>query len=242
MNGRLRPFASRRLSEETNVANPDDPKRPDDPKAPGGTEWVSPRLRAKMYDDEDEEQKKSKSAQNLVALAMLVLVVGLGAALMAMMARGREADKLKAAEQARAAAAEHAADSLRTHVEDSLRAYRADSLAKNAPKVAAKPPAGTAAGTGTASATPAAPPPEPSHYGIAVGTFLTQDRANQEQTKLQGSTGLAGSVSEVKQDNVTQYRVVIGDFTDKKAAETKANELIVAASVREARVIKLPKN
>ena len=227
------------------MANPDDPKRPDDPKAPGGTEWVSPRLRAKMYDDDDDaEQKKSKSVQNIVALAMLVLVVGLGAALMMTMARSREADKIKAAEQARVAAAEHAADSVRTHVEDSLRAYRADSLAKNAPKLAAKPPAGAGPGT-TPGGTPAAaetPPPEPSHYGIAVGTFLTQDRANQEQTKLQGSTGLGGSVAEVKQDNVTQYRVVIGDFTDKKAAEKKANELIVAASVREARVIKLPKN
>ena len=224
------------------MANPEDPKRPDEPKPPGGTEYVSPRLRAKMYDDEDEEEKKSKSVQNIVALAMLVLVVGLGATLMVTMFRSREADKIKAAEQARVAAAEHAADSLRTHVEDSLRAYRADSLAKNAPKLAAKPPAGTAPGTTPDASAAATPPPEPSHYGIAVGTFLTQDRANQEQTKLQGSTGLGGSVAEVKQDGVTQYRVVIGDFTSKGDADKKANELIVAASVREARVIKLPKN
>jgi cell division protein FtsN len=176
-----------------------------------------------MYDEsEDDEEKRSKAVQNMVAILMLVLVVGLGSALFVMLARGKEEEKRKAAAAARAAAAEHLADSLRTRTEDSLRAARADSMAKFAPKTPATPTAGTptaSALTGAATATPAAPPPEPTHYGIAVGTFLTQDRANQEQTKLQGSTQLAGAVSEVSQDNVTQYRVLIGDYTDKKSAE-----------------------
>lgn len=217
------------------MANPDDKTPKQDPK-PG--EYISPRLRAKMFEEEeDEEAKRSKATQNIVALVMLVLVVGLGAALIVMLQKGKAEDVAKKAAEAQRLAAEHAADSLNTHVQDSLRAVRADSLAKIAPKL---PPRGATAAAGPGGE--AAPPPEPTRYGIAVGTFMTQDRATQEQTKLAGSTGLAGSVSEVTQDNVTQYRVVIGDFTDRKEAEKKANELIVAASVREARVIKLPKN
>ena len=227
------------------VPNPDDPKTsPPDPKPPGGGGYMPPRVRAKLYDElEDEEEKKSKSVQNIVGILMLVLVVGLGGLLMVMMNRGQAEEKRKAAEDAKRVAAEHAADAIRTHAEDAARAYRADSLAKNAPKLPPTPAGGTAAaGTPGATPTEAAPPPEPTHYGIAVGTFLTQERANQEQAKLQGSTGLGGAVSEVKQDGVTQYRVVIGDFTNKGEADKKANELIVAATVREARVIKLPRN
>ena len=41
------------------------------------------------------------------------------------------------------------------------------------------------------------------------------------------------------EDGVTSYRVVLGEFDSRAAAEKKANDLIVAQTIREAKVFKL---
>lgn len=189
-------------------------------------------LRPGRYDD--EEEKGSSKAQAAVGWIMLVATLALAGSLYVMIQRSTAQDKAKKAEAAKLAAEQARADSVLKHAQDSIAAWRSDSLAKIAPKV--KPPApGQASTAGGAEE----PPPPPEHFGIDVGTFLSEDRANAEVAKLQGSTGLPVQVQPVTQDGVTSFRVVLGDFTSRGTADEKATELIVARSVREAKVIKL---
>jgi cell division protein FtsN len=219
--------------------------KPEDnePRTPAGEEYktyMSPKLRSKMQ-FEDEPEEKGSNAANIVAIAMLLLIVVLGGIFFVSMQKSKAADKAAAAAAAKAAAAQAIADSLAKHQQDSLFAARTDSISKatpKKPKAAPAAPAATGAGGATA-AQPATPPPPASKFGIDVGTFLNQDRANAEQTKLQGSTGLTAKVTPVSEGGVTSYRVVLGEFTSKAEAEKKANDLIVAQTIREAHVIKL---
>jgi len=212
-------------------------------RKPAGEEYktyMSPKLRSKMQ-FEDEPEEKGSNATNIVAVVMLLLIVVLGGFFFVSMQKSKAADKAAAAAAAKAASAQALADSLAKRQQDSLFAARADSIAKatpKKPKAAAAAPAATGAG-GQAAAQPETPPPPPTKFGIDVGTFLNQDRANQEQTKLQGSTGLEAKVTPVSDGGVTSYRVVLGEFTSKAEAEKKANDLIVAQTIREAHVIKL---
>jgi len=223
--------------------------KPEDnePRTPAGEEYktyMSPKLRSKMQ-FEDEPEEKGSNASNIVAIAMLLLIVVLGGFFFISMQKSKAADKAAAAAAAKAAAAQAAADSLAKVEQDSLFAQnakaRADSIAK-LPKRLRPPTAAAPAATtpgGATAAQPATPPPPASKFGIDVGTFLNQDRANAEQTKLQGSTGLTAKVTPVSEGGVTSYRVVLGEFTSKAEAEKKANDLIVAQTIREAHVIKL---
>jgi cell division protein FtsN len=203
------------------VSNPEDPKSSEPPR------------RVKRYED-DEPPSESKS-QALIAWVMLVVIAVLGTFLYFGFQKAKVEAKKKAEEATRLAAEQSRADSLQRAVDDSLRAVRADSLAKIAPKKPAAPPPGA---TPTAGGAETPPPPE-KHYGIDVGTYLSEDRANAEQAKIQAAASLSGKVMPVTEDGVTSYRVVMGDFTSKGDAEKKANELIAASQAREARVIPL---
>ena len=221
--------------------------KPEDnePRKPAGEEYktyMSPKLRSKMQ-FEDEPEEKGSNASNIVAIAMLLLIVVLGGFFFISMQKSKAEDKAKAAAAAKATAAQAVADSLAKAQQDSLFAQnaraRADSIAKLPKRLRpAAAPAATGAGGATA-AQPETPPPPAAKFGIDVGTFLNQDRANAEQTKLQDSTGLTAKVTPVSEGGVTSYRVVLGEFTSKAEAEKKANDLIVAQTIREAHVIKL---
>ena len=218
--------------------------RPEDAKPPGGgapQSSLPPTLRNKMQFDEDVEEPKSNVA-NIIAIVMAIGIVVLGGLFFMSYQKDKVESKTKAAAAAKAAAEQARADSLSKAEQDSVFAARQDSLAKAAPKKPAKSAAaagGATAGGASAGGAAATPPPPPSKFGIDVGTFLNQDRANAEQTKLQGSTGLTAKVTPFNDGGVPSFRVVLGEFSSKAEAEKKANDLIVSQAIREAHVIKL---
>ena len=74
-------------------------------------------------------------------------------------------------------------------------------------------------------------------FGIATGTFLNENRANAERTRLGESTALPARVVVVAEDTVNMYRVVIGSFGDRASAERAASDLVQRGLVTEARVV-----
>ncbi len=216
--------------------------RPENPKPPGSGDSRSnlpPTLRSKMRFEDDELEEPKSNVANIIAVVMAVGILVLGGLFFVSYQKSKTEEKTKAEATAKAAAEQAQADSISKATEDSVFAARQDSLKKFAPKTppkAAAAPGGATAAAGGAAATP---PPPPSKFGIDVGTFLNQDRANAEQTKLQGSTGLTAKVTPVSDGGVTSYRVVLGEFSSKAEAEKKANALIVSQAIREAHVIKL---
>jgi type II secretory pathway predicted ATPase ExeA len=94
----------------------------------------------------------------------------------------------------------------------------------------------TGAGPPPADAATASPVSLPS-YGIAVGTYLNEGRANAERTRLGENTQLVARVVTVAEDTVSMYRVVVGSFGDRISAERAASDLVQRGLVTEARVI-----
>jgi cell division septation protein DedD len=106
--------------------------------------------------------------------------------------------------------------------------------------------AGGAAGSGAsggsvaAEAAPAKASAAPQGvFGVAVGTYLDEDRANQEMTKLIASTKLPAQVLTVTEDGTSLYRLVMGSFESRQKAERSASSLIERGLVDEARVVPL---
>jgi cell division septation protein DedD len=76
-------------------------------------------------------------------------------------------------------------------------------------------------------------------FGIAVGTYLEEDRAKEEGVKLTASTKLPARVETVTENESTMYRLVLGSFESRKQAEKTASTLIERGLVDEARVVPL---
>ena len=112
-----------------------------------------------------------------------------------------------------------------------------DTIAKVATPPAAKMPVATK----PAPVVSPAPPKRDtlSNYGIAVGTFMDEARANSEKDRMSSITGLAGRVLPYRDSGVTMYRLVLGSWTSQSAAENRANLLVQASQVNEARVLLL---
>ena len=92
---------------------------------------------------------------------------------------------------------------------------------------------GDTPGTGASGAAPASTPT----YGIAVGTYMNEARAISERSKIREATKLSSRVMTVTEDNVAMYRVVVGSYTDRTAAERAASNLVQRGLVEEARVV-----
>jgi type II secretory pathway predicted ATPase ExeA len=115
--------------------------------------------------------------------------------------------------------------------------------------VAALPPAGTAPSATQAPSEPVPHVTKPARpavtertvYGVAVGTYLNEDRAVQERIKLVASTRLPSRILTVTEDNVSMFRLVLGAFEERDAAESAASDLIEKGLVDEARVVPLGK-
>ncbi|MEO5618483.1 MAG: AAA family ATPase [Candidatus Eisenbacteria bacterium] len=84
-----------------------------------------------------------------------------------------------------------------------------------------------------AVAKPAAPKTQ---YGVTVASYLAEDRAKTELARLTASTGVAGRVITTPDGD---YRVVLGAYPDRAAAENAAGSLIDSGKVDEARVVSL---
>jgi hypothetical protein len=94
-------------------------------------------------------------------------------------------------------------------------------------------PSGSSSSPGEATT----PAPATDGYGIDVGTFLLEDRAQSERDRLSQSTGLAGLVDPTSEG----YRVILGKYRSRGAAEKKAAALADSGQVREAHVVPRPK-
>lgn len=214
-----------------------DPNKPD--QKPAGQEpaegptpspgaYLSPKLREKLEGakgpTDDWEPRKGSPLPAIITTVVIVAV-----AIGGFMWWRSSAEKQKAQTAAAAAAR---ADSLAAAARaDSLaQVARADSLARAAADSLARLKALQAAG-----------PPTPHGYGIAVGTFLIEDRASSERARLSAATGLPGIVAPTTEAGSTVYRVILGKFTDRSVAENKAAALLESGKVNEALVMPRPK-
>ena len=89
---------------------------------------------------------------------------------------------------------------------------------------------------------PAAAPTELRVYGIAVGTYLDEDRANTERARLSDATDLMGRVTAYKDAGTTMYRIVLGNFSDMATAEASATRMMLDNKIKEGRVLLLSKS
>jgi hypothetical protein len=245
------------------------PPNPQQPPSKSDTVWISPRLREKLGEPDAEGPRQGGSPLIGIILAVLVIGGGIGlfATMRAGVAKEKAAAQESARLAAEAAVAESIAavaraDSLRLARVDSTGGASAQGTAskppagagasKSAPVATARPtdrparatppsttkPVGDGAAAGGAAA--AAPKVvEKGPFGLDVGTFLVEDRANSEQVRLATATGLPGRVVTRNEDGGDVYHVVLGSFATRAAAEKRAEALVAKGQVNQARSISL---
>ncbi|HET9328085.1 MAG TPA: SPOR domain-containing protein [Candidatus Eisenbacteria bacterium] len=213
---------------------------PDPPDQPPPT-YMSPKLREKLYDqpgrlgrDSSHDQPPSWMGPVILGLlAVAVVLVGMG-----IMRSNAERKRLAVIARADSLRNARTADSLAVIMRDSLRAdsIRTAALPKPTPRPSAAPASAPSAGGATAAAPP---PAETRKYGLIVGEFIDEARANEVKDQLASSTSLPGRVISV--DNGNAFRVILGSFDGRAAADRAAGDLSSKGLVSEARVTALPK-
>jgi cell division protein FtsN len=224
----------------------DTPEKPPTPEPPRETTpgaYLPPKLREKLEaaDEGGDWEPKGSSPLPWIVLGVLVLAGGAWG----FMALRSNAAKRKAAEEARVAQAR--ADSLAAAATaESLLALMRETTAAASPRPAAR--AGAAAAStpaaGASGGDPGAEPPTaPSGpYGLAVATYLFEDRAETERERLAASTGLPARIVSATEGGATVYRLILGSFDSRASAERKAAELTGQNLVREAKVVPLSRS
>jgi cell division protein FtsN len=242
------------------------PPHPQQPPSKSDTVWISPRLREKLSEPDGEGPKQGPSP--VIGIILAALVIGGGIGLYVSMRAGAAKEKAATAEKARVTAAAAAAESIAAVAHaDSVRLAMADSTggasarhtpsrppagasaAKPAPVAATRPttspkataPSSTSKPAAAAGASAPTVPKvvEKGPFGLDVGTFLVEDRANSEQARLAAATGLAGKVVTRNEDGGDVYHVVLGSFATRAAAEKKAEALVAKGQVNQARPMPL---
>ena len=205
-----------------------------------------------------------KPRSPLPGIIIAVILIGGAVAGIAAMRSNAAKQKAEADRKARIAAADSAAaaaraDSIRLATQDTSKVATASpspAPGKRAAGAATKPVASTttkpatsttsatakpAAGAGGASASAgasAAPKPAAAGpFGIDVGTFLDEDKANTESTRLGSATALAAKVVTKTEDGASVYHVVLGSFPSRSAAEKKSETLVAKGLVNEAHIV-----
>jgi len=116
----------------------------------------------------------------------------------------------------------------------------AATTASTTPSTPAVKPAASTPAAVAAPVVPKAVAPKPAApkatYGISVASFLAEGRANSELARLTAATGVSGRVVTTPEGD---YRVVLGSYPDRNAAENAAGDLIGSGKVDEARVVPL---
>ena len=217
--------------------------------------YVSPRLRSKMgggrYDDEEEE-KGPGAMIAVIGLAVVIVVCGglflMGQSNAKKKAAGQAAEAAEAAKQAAADSAATADSLMRLAAADSLARASSTTMPHPGGAAAAKTPESRvpvekapAAGTTAGAVGETAPVVTPKMYGIAVGSFLFEDRANEEKSRLAAATSLDARVVPKTEGGTTTYQVVLGLFDSRGAASTKGNELLSAGTVTESTIVPIKK-
>ena len=248
---RLEDHCSTRLREIA-VTDPKPPEQTPAPSAPSKP-YISPKLREKLEggggDDGDEWSPKSGPPVGPIIIGLLAIgaivtgVIWLRAS--SEQAKQREAMQARADSIAAIARAESLAVAAQA---DS--ALRADTTAAR-PGTKAPVASGGASSSGgssgssgsSASATPSPPPPPATDgFGVEIGQFMSEDRANGERDRLAGVTGLPGLVTPRDDGGTTVYRVILGKFSSRAAAERRAQALMDSSLVREASVVARPRS
>jgi cell division protein FtsN len=203
-------------------------------------------LREKLDEPETEGPKPGSSP--LLGIILAVLVIGGGIGLFAAMRSGAAKEKATAEERARVAAVAAAAESIAAVARaDSMRLAAAATsggaaMSKPSAVAAARPTTNPASAPKAAAASAAPTVPkvvERGPFGLDVGTFLVEDRANSEQARLAEATGLPGKVVMKNEDGGDVYHVVLGSFASRAAAERKAEALVATGQVNQARPVSL---
>lgn len=107
----------------------------------------------------------------------------------------------------------------------------------SAPRSATAAPPAKADGAPASSVARAPAGASTARFTIAVGTFLEKERADSERRKIRAITPLTASVLRVSDGGDYSYRVVVGKFTSRAAAEKAASDLMGTGKVREAIVM-----
>ena len=141
------------------------------------------------------------------------------------------------------ASAAPAAPATRTTTKPAVAAAHPPARRAPAPHVVAVRTAGaTLPKTGPAHASAAKPPGASSEvFGIAVGSYLDEERARLESNKIEAAIGIGARMRQVTVDSTSRYEVVVGAFDNKAAAERTASDLINRGLVEEARVVSEPR-
>lgn len=128
--------------------------------------------------------------------------------------------------------------------QDSLGASMNDVPSAAMPEASARPestraiaPAPAPTATAPAIRARVARPDSTRIYALAVGTFMDEERAITERDRMSANTGLSARIIPYKDSGVTMYRLVLGSWTSRSAAENRANQLVQASQVNEARVL-----
>lgn len=75
--------------------------------------------------------------------------------------------------------------------------------------------------------------------GLEVASYLSADRASEEQQRLSSLTGLSGQVIRGEEDGAEVYRVVLGCYRSRSRAEKAANWLLNEGYVTQARTMRI---
>ena len=209
--------------------------------ASAASSTLSPRLRAKLQSvdaDDLEPDDRGGGAMRWLLLGAVAAVIGIGAVVLqrfepwkAVTGRGQSSNRTS-----------QAAPTESTGAGEASPQPSAPALTTAQTPVDAIPsPVVPSAEKPTTSATPAPsakPATSPATYALAVGTFMTQDRAEEEKAKLVASTHLPASVHVVQQDGAAMYTLETGRFADRVEAERMASDLIRRGLVDEARIVR----
>jgi cell division protein FtsN len=87
------------------------------------------------------------------------------------------------------------------------------------------------------------PPAEPrGRFGIEVAAFIFPDRAEAERARLAAAVGERARVVTEWENGAPTYRVVLGPYVSRAAAERAADTVLQAGLVQQARVVNVPRD
>jgi cell division septation protein DedD len=224
-------------------------------RRPGSADHLPPRLRNKLGQEDDAEAPPRRSLAVPIA-GVLIAALAITAILMVRFGpwalQRRDVEPANAPANAPAptpAPADTALPSTPYPPFDKMNQPGSEFTTRTAQAGARNVPVTEPAPTTTTNTAPAKPPatstPAPvapatarqGSYAIAVGTFMNERRATAEQARLSESTNLATRVQTVREDSLSMYRVVVGSYPDRSAAERAATDLVQRGLVSEARVV-----
>jgi hypothetical protein len=194
------------------------PKRDDEKESKG----PGPLKSTIDFDDEEPQDKTT----NLLAIGMLAAIVIIGGILAySMMNSGKSGEGEGHTASAEETPAEEPAPPDSAAMDSTAMAEQQKPPEPPKPEPKQPEPAAT-------------PAPEPTAFGVQVGSYLFEDKANEVLAALSASASVAGKVVPTSDGG---FAVVLGPFDSRSAAEAKGTALLESGAVSESRVITFDK-